>query len=221
MAAGAAAAEGGAATVRAVYLGMAMDVMAPLLLEPRVTGLFAIDRVDDGYAGVADWDGQKDEIRKALEHGSDLGLAVSACYRAAGAGSFAHSWDMADGMSESDDGRMWELAFRWRGRSRKLRYWHHRDFREPWPDEIAGVGAVFCMGADLHVGSEKKYPDERDDPVVVSMLAGRTARPWRLWSCWRGQDGWKMKVARCGKEREGSEAGWVDGERFLAGLPRG
>ena len=203
--------------MKAVYLGMAMDVMAPLLLESGLDELFAIDLVEDGYAGVANgWDGQKNEIKRALDEGNDANLAVARCHHNDYvARKPHHQWGRATLLPESEDNLAWRLAFMWGGRKRRLCYWHHRDFRKPWPDEMVGLGAVFCMGADLHAGSEKKFKEEVDDPVVVSMLRDRTASAWRLWSLCHGQKGWHKEVVKRGGERKGTVVAWVEGGRFL------
>ena len=53
-----------------LYLGMAFDIMSPLLLIPDLDTIYAIDLVDTSY-GLPSWDLHKAEMRLILTCGSD------------------------------------------------------------------------------------------------------------------------------------------------------
>ncbi len=60
--------------VNVLYLGMAHDVMAPLLLVPDLDTLYVLNSLDDTYGT---WEEHKERIRKVLLQGSDKNIAES------------------------------------------------------------------------------------------------------------------------------------------------
>lgn len=130
-------------TINVLYLGMAYDIMAPLLLVPDVDIIFAIDIYDETY-GCLSWDEQKDEMRIILTEGSDK---HSQCRH-------FHDHDRINRLpggpatiiSDEDEDKCWTLKFIYDGKLRTLIYYHHTDFCDPWPTTISDCAHIMSMG---------------------------------------------------------------------------
>ncbi len=129
-----------------LYLGLAFDIMSPLLLVPDLDTIYAIDLVDVSY-GLHSWDLHKAEMRLILTCGSD---EKSQCRHL-----FEHNrinrlpGGPATIISDIDTDNCWTLEFAYDGKIRSLQYYHHIDFQsnEEWPPSIQGCAHVMSMGA--------------------------------------------------------------------------
>ena len=54
-----------------LYLGMAGDIMAPLLLNPNVKTIYVISKFMSHFSSKGTWTSQKDDIRQILVNGND------------------------------------------------------------------------------------------------------------------------------------------------------
>ena len=135
-----------------LYLGMANDIMAPMLLVPDFRTIFAIDM------SVFD---PKKEIRTMLQDGHNK-----------------NSWSfeyygirMLNGPCEitldEDSEDKWILEFIYDGSKRSLIYFHNLNYFCKWPDEITGIGHLMSMGApSIALGYNDDGSGEEDAPRV-------------------------------------------------------
>lgn len=133
-----------------LYCGMADDVLSPIIIAPKFEKLFAIDLFDAAYTPEATgrWEQQKKEILNLLEAGNDEKSWHLRVYR-----KNHQNWPITklkgkcQILQQVDDGRRWQVTFLYMGLQRELIYFHHRNFYDPWPDEIVGVTHLMSMGA--------------------------------------------------------------------------
>jgi len=135
---------------RVLYLGMANDIFSPLLLVPDFDVVYVICKFDSAFAKNETWQGQKEDIKQVLELGSSdrsfnrwVNLQYNEdtpIYYLEGASEITE---------ESDDGDCWRLDFIYNGKSRKLVYFHHREFIAEWPKEIYQIDHVMSMSAEF------------------------------------------------------------------------
>lgn len=147
-----------------VYLGMATDIMAPLLLVPEVTTLFVIDWLDEAFSPDGTFEGQKREIKNTLTDGNDERTRGRMIYLEAEEeereemddieaylrenGFWIHYLpEKAQILSEQDNGQCWRLQFSLNRILRELVFYHERNFFDEWPSEIVNVDHVMTMGA--------------------------------------------------------------------------
>src|SRR4051812_46026329 len=115
-----------------LYLGMAEDIMSPLLLVPDLEVIFVIDLFDEAYSSDKTFEGQKNDLKRTLLDGNDESSHVRIAYNRRA------KWNhplfrnvhvlpsTGEILSESDDGNVWRLTFRYCNRDIKLIFFHHR-----------------------------------------------------------------------------------------------
>jgi hypothetical protein len=160
-----------------LYMGMADDILAPLLLVPELTTLFAIDKFDKCFSKDKTWKGQKEDIKQILLNGSDID-------------SHSRQIDIECGndkdiyylvaksfiIEDKDTGYVWRLKFKYNNIERQLVYYHHRDFLIKWPDDIKDISHVMYMGA-----FRWDYFNLRSSYILISMLETRTLVPYYIY----------------------------------------
>lgn len=80
-------------------------------------------------------------------------------------------------ISDTDDGEVWRLKFRYGLGEISLIYYHNRDFLIEWPEEIKNISHFMTMGAfSYHCFME------RDSDKLIEMLSTRTIFPWTYYT---------------------------------------
>lgn len=187
-----------------LYLGMADDIMSPLLLVPNLTILYVIDKFDSYFSPDSTFDSQKNDIINALSNGSDLDKRSRKIYN-------DDSVHFLEGkskiISNIDDGKVWRLQFEYMDKIRNLIYYHHRDFLEEWPNEIMNITHVMTMGS---FGWYCFKMQDYDCQILKSMLHSRTSKSFNFYALWFTHDHFSYKITiKCGKERDGTEIGMI------------
>lgn len=140
-----------------LYLGMADDIMAPLLLVPDIVTLYVIDKFDFCFSPDGTWNGQKEDIVNTLKSGDHLKTQSKI-------------------LSNKDNGKIWKLKFMYDNREINLIFYHHRDFIiEEWPDVVKDVSHVISIGSYL-------WLSETVDDDVISMLNKRTTKHFWIYA---------------------------------------
>jgi hypothetical protein len=161
-----------------LYLGMADDIMAPLLLVPELTTLFVIDKFDHHFSKDKTWKGQKEDIKEILINGSDMNSHTRQvnikCYDY----DTIHYLDGKSTIVEDiDNGSVWKLKFKYKNFERRLIYYHHRDFLIKWPKDIIDIKHIMMMGAF----SWDSF-DTKNSKILISMLETRAIPPYYLYA---------------------------------------
>jgi hypothetical protein len=174
--------------VNTLYCGMADDILTPLLYVPDLDHLFAICLFDPAFAPADNqtWVGQKNDIKKALLEGTNDNCHHSAVYR-----KYIKDYRPTNlaGKStiilEDESNGCWSLRFVYNGKPRTLTYYHDRDFRHPWPEDIQNISHLLSIGA----------PFPTNHPVIEAMLKERTLDDCLYYSQWESTD--QNKNVRC------------------------
>lgn len=114
-----------------LYLGMGYDTISPLLLVPNFSTLFAIDLTSDH----SEWE-QDSKITKVKENIREL-LE----------GRFGDEKDPIEILRDEDNGEVWDFVFDYEDKPRKLRYYHHRDYKKEWPSDIRDISQLLFIGS--------------------------------------------------------------------------
>lgn len=157
---------------------MANDVMAPLLLVPEFTTLYAIDLFDYCCSSDKTFTSQKSDIKNILINGNDDGSyprSINEQYSDTRCTHYLESPSII--ISESDDGTAWRLCFNYNKKIRNIVLYHHRNFLIFWPEEIKDISHVMMMGSFAWVGFIKK-----DCTILLQMLKERTIKPFCLYA---------------------------------------
>ena len=170
-----------------IYLGMADDIMAPLLLVPKFETLYVIDLFDSCFSSDKTWESQKDNIREILFSGNDACSYKRKDY--SDPHFFSKNLDEihylngpSNIISDYDDGIVWKLSFIYDHKKRDLIYYHHRNFLVEWPNEIVDVGHVMVIGSFSWDQFEKEYIYNDDPSVLIKMLEFRTNTPFLFYA---------------------------------------
>lgn len=136
-----------------LYLGMATDIMAPLLLVPDVDTIYVINLLDKAYGDT--WEEQKNHITTILEQGNDKDVAPSCYLKASSKPSgepvkkihtLAGPSTIISSINNAAD-KKWELVFLYDGKERKLIYYYNRNFKDEWPSDINKIDHMIWNGA--------------------------------------------------------------------------
>ena len=132
-----------------LYLGMADDIITPLLLFPNLDTLFVIDKFDSSYnvskgqsiEGNFDLNKLKKIIMTELKTGQTLDSRVHSSV------SFGDEAQIISSSTELyDESEKWTLIFQFKGIVRKLiRY--ERNFHKTWPDDITNINHIITIGS--------------------------------------------------------------------------
>lgn len=165
--------------VNVLYLGMALDIMGPLLLVPNLTKLYAIDLFDEAYSPDGTFRGQQQEIRNYLLRGNDEGSFSRGIYDEVGEGPTHFLKGPSTITSDTDDGVAWRLDFLYDNIPRQLIFFYERNFQLEWPQEIKGISDVMMMGSG---GTSLLH--EPESALLVEMFATRTTSPFAFYPLW-------------------------------------
>ena len=162
-------------SVNVLYLGMAWDIMTPLLLIPELDNLFVLNILDKAYGT---WEQHKDCIRKTLLQGNDNTIA----------GSYWFEQDKqedkewknvhelagpAEITSDKEDKSVWKLKFNYNGKERNLIYYYNFNFASnTWPEEIHNIHHYIWTGS--YAWNQMIEEPEEHEPLR-EMLVHRSA----------------------------------------------
>lgn len=155
---------------------MAYDIMAPLLLVPDLTTLFAIDLVDSNFTSNNTWDSQKREIKQMLLDGSDEHTCSRKIHAKTDYFTIHYLATKSIILNDNDDGNCWKLQFIYDNIPRTLYYYHHRNFFDDWPNDIQNISHVMTMGAIYILDSKMEKIN------LISMLELRTTEPYYFYA---------------------------------------
>ena len=209
-----------------LYLGMAEDIMAPLLINPDVSTIFVIDEFDFAYSSNGTWEAQKDGVRRFLLNGSDEDSHSRLTFTKDPNDLPIHlKWigprDFDDKSihylksksvitGDDDDGKVWRLSFEYDGRPVQLVYYHHRNFLKEWPSEIKDIGQVLVMGAFYWGGFVKPDDPKYGSETIICMLETRTMKPFKFYALAFNHKHFPEKIViKCGLERKGTEIAMI------------
>lgn len=192
---------------------MAYDIMAPLLIVPKVETIYVIDLFDRCFSSDRTFEGQKNDIKGFLLNGSDEHSYSRKIHmededpETLDESDFIHHLKHKSKIiNDTDDGTVWRLKFKYGERQIDLIFYHHRDFLITWPDEIQNVGHVMTMGSFGWFCFE-----ENDCTILIKMLETRTIKPFRFYSLWfvHKHFPYKLKI-KSGMERRGEKIGMIE-----------
>jgi len=172
--------------VHVLYLGMAHDIMAPLLLVPDLDVLYAIDMFDDCFSPDRTLAGQQRTIKRVLTDGSDEHSYAREIHDDAHAKRTSRHYQSihrldapATLVCESTEGKTWRLDFMYNGKLRKLVFFNNHNFLATWPDEVQQVAHIIGIGAfawhDTFKGKLHAMP------LFIKMLQERTTATFSLY----------------------------------------
>lgn len=170
--------------VNVLYLGMAHDIMAPLLLVPDLDKLYVMNSLDNEYGS---WEEHKMRIRNTLKQGDDKNIANNFYFgkNAENLTPSGRAWknvhtlagpsdiisdkdtEVHECITGSDEynkfcytNSVWRLTFMYNGKIRQLIYYYNFNFAHyEWPEEIQNIQHFIWNGA-YSWESMTEYPDE-------------------------------------------------------------
>ena len=191
-----------------LYCGMADDIVTPMLLVPDLTNLFAICLFDEAFARGYSWEGQKNDIKQTLTAGSDeksWHREIYLKYRKSVP--INYLIDSSVITKDSDNDNCWELEFIYNKLKRKLIYFHHTNFLEPWDNSIQNISHILSVGA----------PFPMAHPTLNEMLKTRTIQDCNYYDQFLKFENTETKSSRTGRVNvnkliyaiAASESGWA------------
>src|SRR5437762_9108983 len=110
--------------VKVLYLGMAGDIMLPLLVVENLTTLFVIDKFDPCYSKDKTWKGLKEDIKDVLSNGSDENSRSRKIHVEDHWNKSIHYLETKSIITlDVDDGSVWRLKFIYNRKERELIYY--------------------------------------------------------------------------------------------------
>ena len=194
-----------------LYLGMANDIMAPLLLVPNLSQLYVISKFDSAFCSGRTWESQMQDIRNYLTNGSDTGsysydIFIKDYVFQFPKKKLCKDYHYLEGpstiISEEYDDTVWRMKFRYNGKERELIYYHHRNFLATWPEEITNISHIMGQGSvDTDVINKIKGLTFR------KMFEERTTEVFYYYALYFSHKHFDKLIIKCGKERDGTEIG--------------
>lgn len=199
--------------MKVLYLGMANDIMSPLLLIPETTIIYAIDSFDSCYSRDGTWDTQKKDIQQILIQGNDLNTFSYDIHTSDTDDKEPHYLKHKSKILNSvDDGSVWTLEFLYGTGPITLKYYHHYNFYSEWPDEITEISKIIGIGADVYWPVESEANDcNRVSPkrckILLKQFHERThPKMYTLYALSFLHENWPERAfIQNGREREGNE----------------
>lgn len=137
-----------------MYLGMADDILLPLLIAPELDNLFVISRFDAAYSPDATAWGQRADIRQTLElghNGSSRHIKLARKYR--GEEVTRLPLGPCQILHDVFRGGEWNLSFQYGPITVRMLY-QYRDFVSVWDSRMRDIDHVICVGATTPVFEE-------------------------------------------------------------------
>lgn len=166
--------------VKVLYLGMATDIMAPLILVPDLDIIYVMNVLDTEFGGS--WEQHKTKIITILEQGSDEGIKNPDRDYPPKSNNPIKDIHTLEGpskiISNTDDSKIhldakWELEFIYNGKTRKLIYYHEFNFayiEYEWPKEINSISHILWNGSYCW---DFLMEDDCDSKMVRKMMSER------------------------------------------------
>lgn len=222
------------APVNVLYLGMATDIMAPLLLVPDLDNLYVLNSTDPAYGS---WEEHTHHIRTVLTQGNDKGFSNpydleenpdsrnwKNVHALEGPSRIVHDEDIPDskcltGSPISDQHcythSVWKLQFMYNGKIRNLIYYYNFYFTSyAWPTDIQNIHYYIWNGAyrwDLLKEGEivREMTEERAAPnaYVYALSFNHTEFPEHIW-VYNGHERYGQSVAKM--KLDFSAANWYE-----------
>jgi len=202
-----------------LYLGMADDIMAPLLMFPDLDNLFVIDLFDLAFSPDRTWQGQRDDIKKILINGGEKGSHSEKIYKSINRSpidgdptpprSVHNLMGPSQITSETEDAEVWKLNFAYLEKPRQLVFYKNRNFLTEWPKEIVGLSHVLGIGS---FSFSKTFARENSAliPLFVKMLEERTLDMFSFYALAFNHNAYPEKLlVYNGRERNGSRVAKV------------
>lgn len=166
--------------MNALYLGMATDIMAPLLLLPDVDVIYVMNTLDKAFGCT--WEEHKLRICTVLEQGSDKNIKTSYTnyppksqnpikdvHTLLGPSTLVSNIDNYKTNIEAK----WVLEFIYNGKSRKLIYYYDFNFvYHVWPEEIRNIHHILWNGTytwDMLI-TDYDYDDDYCPSIKTFMM---------------------------------------------------
>lgn len=136
-----------------LYIGMADDIVSPLLLCPDFDTLFVIDGFDDAYSEDGTFEGQKKYIVDSLIAGhSKYRMRSDGCdilYHPIyiGKATIVSNIDTNIIRDNKVVSGIWTLKFEWNGKIRTLIRYEMNACQEIWPVEITNINHIITIGS--------------------------------------------------------------------------
>ena len=130
-----------------LYIGMADDIISPLLLCPDFDTLFVMDVFDEAYSVDGTFESQKKLITDALVSGYTKTFA-----RDKTPNQILHHSVYIGGKAtivsnDDKDDKIWTLKFEWKGKIRTLIRYEMNACQNVWPVEITNISHIITIGA--------------------------------------------------------------------------
>ena len=188
---------------RVLYLGMAGDIMAPLLLVPNLLKLYAISKFDSAFCSGGTWESQMQDIRNYLTNGSDKGSRSYDIYtRKKRCKDYHYLEGPSTIISEEYDDTVWRLKFLYNDQERELIYYHHRDFLTTWPQDITNISQIMGQGSVF-----TDVINKTEGLTFRKMFEKRTTEVFYYYALYFSHKHFDKLIIKCGKERDGTEIG--------------
>ncbi len=184
-------------SINVLYLGMAHDIMGPLLLVPDLDTLYVLNYLDKAYGS---WEEHKDRIRKVLLQGSDKNIAESFWFKnkiryqhlykhrkwinvhtLEGPSEILFDTDTPDSnyftdipslISNCYTNSIWRLQFLYNGKVRNLIYYYNFNFElYTWPSEIKNIHYHIWNGSYAW----EMMAEEPEKELLRKMMVERSA----------------------------------------------
>ena len=196
---------------RVLYLGMANDIMSPLLLAPNLLKLYVISKFDNAFCSGGTWESQMQDIRNYLTNGNDKGsysydLFIKAYVVLFPKKKLCKDYHYLEGpstiISEEYDDTVWRLKFLYNDQERELIYYHHRDFLTTWPEDITNISHIMGQGSvDTDVINKKEGLTFR------KMFEERTTEVFYYYALYFSHKHFDKLIIKGGQQRDGTEIG--------------
>lgn len=139
-----------------LYLGMADDILAPLLLEPDLDNLFVISLFDAAYSPDYTLPGQQNDIRDVLQRGHNGQSHHLEVMRKYGKEKVTHVKGPSVIESDIIAGHTWNMVFYYDSKNRLMEY-QYRNFIGIWDDHMTDISAVIIFGATTPIFEPSLY----------------------------------------------------------------
>jgi len=169
-----------------LYIGMADDIISPLLLCPDFDTLFVID-IFNGYSEDGTFENQKKLIIDTLINGytkmipceCDPKILYYSKYIGGMATVISNTDTNIIDTENTDDGEnlveggVWTLKFEWNGKIRTMIRYEMNMNKSIWPTEIVNISHIITIGCIdwnsvvknyIHTGRDNSNPNSEPDP---------------------------------------------------------
>ncbi len=196
-----------------LYLGMATDIMGPILLVPEFDTIYVLNVLDRAFGGS--WEDHKTRIRTILKDGSDenvekhdfwyehnhkTGYPSKEIHTLLGPSIITYDIDNQG----YDINAKWQLEFIYNGKKRKLIYYYDFNFLyNLWADEITNINHILWNGTYCWY----RIMEEDDDGAILLriMMMERLAPEAYLYALSFNHKAFPEHILIYdGKERDGS-----------------